>query len=348
MKIALISDSHYGARNDSISLLQHQNDFCKGTFFPTLMYEGIRTVIHLGDLVDRRKYINYNTMACLRNDFLRPLNEIANTIILAGNHDAFNKNNLEINALQMAREFENIDIIEHPTEVDLDTPILLLPWICDENRQHSYDMINTTPADICMGHLEIAGFEFHSGVVCEHGMDSANLSKFDMVFSGHFHKKQTAGNIHYLGATHEMTWNDYDCPRGFHVFDTETRILRYIKNPKHNFIKLVYDDTGKTYDDFMGANFEAYRNSYVKIIVVKKTNAHWLNLWVEEISKYALDVKTDEHTAINSKIDMSIGKIDDTTDILKRVIEDTDVTIDKTQLERKMLEIYNLSLQREM
>ena len=37
-----------------------------------------------------------------------------------------------------------------------------------------------------MGHLEIKGFEMHSGIMSDHGIEKTLFNNFDMVMSGHF------------------------------------------------------------------------------------------------------------------------------------------------------------------
>ena len=48
--------------------------------------------------------------------------------------------------------------------------------------------------------------------------------------SGHFHKKSDDGTFIILATQYEMTWSDYKCPKGFHIFDTQTRELSRIEN----------------------------------------------------------------------------------------------------------------------
>ena len=62
MKIALLTDTHFGARNDSLIFSDFFRKFYENIFFPTLKERGIRKVIHLGDVVDRRKFINFKTL----------------------------------------------------------------------------------------------------------------------------------------------------------------------------------------------------------------------------------------------------------------------------------------------
>ena len=59
MKYALITDTHFGVRNDSQILLEYQKKFYDEIFFPYLDKNDIKHIVHLGDLVDRRKSINF-------------------------------------------------------------------------------------------------------------------------------------------------------------------------------------------------------------------------------------------------------------------------------------------------
>jgi len=59
MKIALLNDTHFGARNDSLIFDDFFHKFYDEIFFPYLKENNIKTLIHLGDVVDRRKFINF-------------------------------------------------------------------------------------------------------------------------------------------------------------------------------------------------------------------------------------------------------------------------------------------------
>jgi 3',5'-cyclic AMP phosphodiesterase CpdA len=101
MKIALITDTHWGVRNDHSAFLDNNKKFLDDIFFPYLDNHRINTVIHLGDLVDRRKYLNINTAKRLRTDFLdRIASEPIDFHILVGNHDTYFKNTNSVNVLQ--------------------------------------------------------------------------------------------------------------------------------------------------------------------------------------------------------------------------------------------------------
>ena len=232
MKIALLNDTHFGCRNDSPAFLEYQNEFYDNLFFPYLIENKIDTLIHLGDVVDRRKFINHNTAHNFKLKFWNRLDELnIDTHIIIGNHDTYYKNTNEVNALQNLNISKSAKIYTRPVECTFDgLDILMLPWICDDNYDDSIFAIDNSTSPICMGHLEVKGFEMHSGHFNEQGLEKSQFTKFEKVLSGHFHKKSDDGRIYYLGTQYEMTWSDYNCPKGFHIFDTDTRELERVSN----------------------------------------------------------------------------------------------------------------------
>ena len=75
MKVVLITDTHFGARNDNRIFQNYFNRFYHDIFFPELFKREIKTVIHLGDLVDRRRTINFVTLDEMKNNFINVLVE---------------------------------------------------------------------------------------------------------------------------------------------------------------------------------------------------------------------------------------------------------------------------------
>ena len=73
-------------------------------------------------------------------------------------------------------------------------------------------------------------------------------------------------------------WSDYNCPKGFHIFDTDTRELERIENPLPIFKKLSYDDTKENYDNL---DLSSYENCFVKLFVNRKTNPEMYGNLVE-------------------------------------------------------------------
>ena len=203
MKIAIINDTHFGARNDNANFNEYFYQFYEGVFFPYLAQNNIKTCIHLGDLMDRRKFVSYKTAKDFRERFILPFDTLDIDLhIMIGNHDTFYKNTNDVNSVQelLGGRYKNIKIYPEAQEVVFDgTKILFLPWINNQHTIYTEGMIDDTDAHICMGHLEIAGFQMMKGMKNEHGLSKALFKKFDTGFSGHFHHKSNDGLIYYLG-----------------------------------------------------------------------------------------------------------------------------------------------------
>ena len=208
--------------------------------------------------MDRRKYVSYRTVKEFREKFIQRFVELGIELhVLVGNHDTYFKNTNEVNSVTelIGDRYDNIKIYEEAQEVKFDDlSVLFVPWINASNHASTMKKIEESRADICMGHLEISGFEMMKGMKSEHGYDKSIFTKFDSVFSGHFHHKSDDGQIYYLGSPYEFYWNDCDDRKGFHIFRTENRRLDRIINPRtiHKKIEDFSDlDTNSVSDDIV-------------------------------------------------------------------------------------------------
>jgi len=342
MKIAVINDTHWGARNDNAVIADFIIKFYREVFFPYLKENNIKTIFHLGDVTDRRKYINYVTAKNLEDNFMKVCHEQGIELyMIAGNHDTFYKNTNDVNSLNQLygnSKYDNIHLYwKRPVELEMDgCNIMLSPWICSENEQETYEMFTKTKAQILMGHFEIAGFEMDKGHICDHGMDKKVFHKFDSVYSGHFHQPSKHGNISYLGAPYEMTWNDYDCKRGFNVFDTNTREMTHVRNPFRLFHKIMYDDANMTIEDVANLDTSLLTNTFIKVIVQNKENPYIFDLFLDRIQKAgAADIKVvEDHMNLDViDDDALIDEAQDTMTILKQYIDNLETSADKVKLE---------------
>ena len=108
MKIALINDTHAGARGDNPLFNEYFFKFWENTFFPYLEEHNIKQIIHLGDVVDRRKFINFVTLNSWRKRFFDVLEQKNISMdVIVGNHDVTYKNTNEINAMNELRSEEH-------------------------------------------------------------------------------------------------------------------------------------------------------------------------------------------------------------------------------------------------
>ena len=350
MKVALVTDTHWGARNDSRVFAKYFSKFWEETFFPYIDKHNIDHIIHLGDIVDRRKYINYVTADNLKTDFINPLKQRNIKFwCIIGNHDIYYRNSLEINALdQLYGVDKNINLISKPKEITIDgCKLLLMPWICQNNWNDSWEAIKKSKSQIMMGHLELNGFEMHKGAVCETGLDLQEFSKFDMVLSGHFHHRSSSNNIYYLGAPYEITWSDYQDPKGFHIFDTQTRELEFIENPFNMFYKFMYNDSDMKIEDLDDIDLSIYENTYMKVIIQNKTNPYLFDLFIDRLTKVGVHNLQIIEDLFNLDIGNESDIIDEaksTMEMLESYVEQIDTKVSKKKLKGLFQGLYNEAL----
>lgn len=327
MKLALLGDTHVGARGDSAAFHDHMQAFYTEFFFPYLKENNISTVIQLGDLFDRRKYINFMSLHRSRGYLFDKLSEHnIDFHVFPGNHDTFYKSTNDVNSINLLLgEYENIKTYMEPTEVDFDgLKLAMIPWICPENYEQCVNFMNETSAQILLGHFEIAGFEMYRGSVCEHGLSAELFRRFDEVYSGHFHTKSSRGNITYVGTPYELTWSDWNDPKGFHILDTETRELTFIENPFKMFHKIHYDDSSNEYEKVMLGDLHYLKNGIVKVIVHTKNNPYWFDQFISSIEKVGVvDLQiVDDHLNLDLENDSDITEgVEDTLTVLTKYAE---------------------------
>ena len=343
MKVAIITDQHFGARNDSIAFLDFYQKFYDNTFFPTLELHRIDTVLILGDTFDRRKYVNFYSLQRAKEMFFDKLEAMGISVhMLAGNHDTYYKNTNDVNSPDLLlKEYNNINVMDSPTTITIDnTDICMMPWICPENYQESLDMIKDTKAEICMGHFEIAGFAMYRGMESHDGLSKETFDKFDLVFSGHYHHRSSDKHIHYLGNPYELTWQDYNDPRGFHLFDTDTRGLEFIRNPYTMFARIEYDDK-----ETEPLDLDTYdlKDKYVKLVVLNKTDFYKFDKFTQKLyNKGCADIKIVED--MSDYEDGEIGEeisLEDTVSVLTHYIDSIETDVSKDNIKTFMRGLYN-------
>jgi len=346
MKIALITDTHFGARNDNLAFLDYFEKFYDKEFFPYLDKNGIDTIIHLGDIVDRRKYISYVTLRRMKEMFIDKCNEHnINLHVIIGNHDVPYKNTNEINSMTELFRDTHVNYYSEPKTVNFDgTDILIMPWINNQNYPEAIKTMEDTPAQIMMAHLEVQGAFMDRGNVNEHGMSVDKFKKFEQVFSGHFHHKNKIGNVQYLGCPYELTWIDYQDPKGFHIFDTNTRELDFVRNPYSMFHKVFYSDDGKTIEQILDFDFSSYSDTYVKVIRQNCDNPYWFDLFMDKLNEsgpiHIQVVEDNLNLQFEDENDM-IDEAQDTVTIMSKYVEAMPETIPKKKLDNLLRSLYN-------
>ena len=337
MKILLITDQHFGVRNDNLHFVEHYRKFYSNIVIPFIKASGIKEIINLGDTFDKRRSINYMSLEAAKEMWFDPVKELGCKInALIGNHDIYYKNTLRINSPEELLGGYDIDVIDEPTTRNYDgTDILFLPWICDENYDRTLRSITESTAPVCMGHLELNGFEAHPGHVMDKGIDMNIFSKFNKVFSGHYHTKSNKNNCYYLGNPYQLYWNDYGQKRGFHVFDTETLRTTFYRNPFDTFHKLYYNN------GVVLPNEEEIKGTFVKLIVEDKGDYTKFDYFVRQIQDIGLaDLKIVEDLSVDIEGGDVVVETEDTITLLDNYIDDIELKVDKSNIKNIMRSLY--------
>lgn len=337
MKIALITDQHLDGRKGSLAFWNFWQKFYDNVFFPTLKKHKVDTIIDLGDTFDNRKSMDFNTFQRAKVNYFDKLKDYK-VHMLIGNHCTYYKNTNRINSPELLLEqYDNIRIYPKQQHITIGSKkFLMLPWINSENQEEILRTLEDSDADIVCGHLELTGFEVTPGMKMDHGMDPAPFSKFDRVWSGHYHHKSKKGNIQYLGNPYQMFWNDYKDKRGFHIYDTETDRLTFIENPYEIFQKLYYNDS-----EHQEIDYDQYKDCFVKVIVEEKNDY----LQFEKVIDKLYDTGVHEVKIIESLVNET-GEIDDdieikdTMTLLGEYVDEVEVSVDKEKLKRLLNTLY--------
>jgi len=349
MLVALINDTHCGIRNNNQMFADYQGRFYNDIFFPYIDKHNIKTIIHLGDYFDRRRDVNFYSLHKNYEHFVKPLIDRNITMdLIVGNHDIYFKNTNELNSPDYLLDFDNINVYSDPIVKNYDgLDICLVPWINTENYDDVEEFLGICSADIIMCHGEITGALVNPGNFQGGGTSPALFKRFEQVYSGHYHHKSILGNIKFLGSQMEFTWNDFGDEKHFHILDTETRELTAVHNPLKMYHKVFYDDTNETLMSIKKKEFNELTNTFVKVIVVNKTEPYWFDVFIEGITLASpADLKVvEDHSNLDVlDADDLVEEAEDTLTILTKHIDSLNIDGDKKKLDVLMRSLYTESL----
>lgn len=321
MKIALITDLHFGCRSDLPIFYDYFGKFYI-EFINYLKTKNISTVFILGDVFDKRKGINFKTLdvaeKCLFNILEK---EHMNVHCLIGNHDIHYRESLQLSSpMLVLSKYKNIKIYDMPQVLNLDdTTISMIPWMCKENRDSINKFMSETNTDLCFGHFDIKSFQMYKGSISKNGMEKNVFEKYELVCSGHFHTKSSDSNITYIGSPYEMNWQDCDDSRGFHIFDLDTRKLEFVQNTEKLFYKITYND---------GCDFDIsiLKDKFVKVIVSSKKDSYLFEQFIDNLTKIGCyEIKIIEDIVdVSSEVDNEVN-ITNTMDVVSNYINNMEV-----------------------
>lgn len=359
-KIAIVGDPHFGIRNDSPFFLEHYIAwFCNA--METWKTPGlVDRVVVLGDFLDRRKYINFNTLKQVRTRVLEPLNRLGIPIdFIAGNHDLYWRNNSDVSSLEelIGDRYPNIRVHLEPISM-LDGDVLLVPWINEQNFEKSFAALDRFEGRYVFGHFEINGFEPMRGHEFTDGLESSVFDRFKCVFTGHFHCRQRKKNIFYVGTPYDMIVSDRNEFKGWHLLDTSDGELTEYPTTSHIFMQFNYSDRGEGSPVFI-KNGEGIteipiaevgqlcKDKVVRLVVHKRVRPMLFDQIHEEIeaSAHALAVEIVEEVEFDlgtDAVDLSKSAVE----LIEAAVDDLGGVPDAPKLKLLLRDLYLESLTR--
>lgn len=223
----ILSDTHFGVRNNSINWLESQKDFIYNQFIPFLKKtSGNKTVIHLGDVFDSRSSIS--PMICKEaNAMLEKISENCDRfIIIAGNHDYFspiegNDNSTSLEMLPCLWKSNNIDI-QYQKSLIIDNNAFI-PWFDFHNIDKLKSIISKYDINNIFTHTDLVHLD----------EETLNLTKGKNIFTGHIHIPMIRSSRGWftLGSCYSINYQDANSQRGFYTLeDWNADTLKFYEN----------------------------------------------------------------------------------------------------------------------
>jgi DNA repair exonuclease SbcCD nuclease subunit len=287
-KAAVFCDLHIGLKSNS----DIHNQDCLNYiywFVEEAQKNNCDICLFLGDYFHNRNNTNLKTM----NYGIRGLRILSDafdkTIMIPGNHDLFYRDQRTISSIAWAEHIPNIEIINDITAKD---DVVFVPWLLQgENKQ-----LFKNKGEYVFAHLELPKFLMNSFVeMPEVGeLRAEQFEDYYKVFTGHFHKRQTRGNITYIGNAFPhnfgdaddddrgmmilpwgeeptfITWPNAPKYRNLKISDLVVDPSKYL--PQHGYIKLFLDSK-VTYEEatYLKENLiEEYELRELSLVTMKK------------------------------------------------------------------------------
>lgn len=234
-KVAVFTDLHVGLKSNSATHLKDCEEFVDW-FIKEAIAEGCETAIFMGDWSHNRNSLNLITL----DTSIRCLEKLGAAFEqffwFPGNHDLFYKDKRDIHSSAFGRHVPGVTVVENVTTID---DVTLVPWLVGDE----WKTISAVKSKYMFGHFELPLFYMNAMVqMPDHGeLQSTHFKHQEYVFSGHFHKRQSRGNIHYIGNAFPHNFSDnWDDARGMMVleWDNTPKYIDWPDCPKYRVVKL--------------------------------------------------------------------------------------------------------------
>lgn len=215
-KAAVFTDIHLGLKGNS----KVHNDDCEqfvDWFIQNAKDNNCETGIFCGDWHHNRNSLNLTTMDATIRSMEKLGRAFEQFFFFDGNHDLYYKDKRDVNSTAFAKHIPGITFID---EITTKEDVTLVPWLVGEE----WKKIKDIKSKYMFGHFELPSFYMNAMVqMPDTGeLKAEHFKNQEYVFSGHFHKRQQQGKIHYIGNAFPHNYADaWDDKRGMMILDRE-------------------------------------------------------------------------------------------------------------------------------
>lgn len=251
---AVFTDLHLGLKHNSRRHNQDCINFIEW-FIKQAEERNCDTCLFLGDYHHHRASINVSTLNYSMKA-LGMLNEAFDNIyFIVGNHDLYYREKRELNSIPMANLFPSIHLID---EIYEEGDVAIIPWLVGDE----WKKVSKIKSKYMFGHFELPRFKMNARVeMPDHGqLQAEHFQHQDYIFSGHFHRRQQKGIIHYIGNPFGHNYADtWDTNRGamFLKWGGDPKYVNWEDGPR--YISMDLSDLLEDPDKYLN------KNTYAKI-----------------------------------------------------------------------------------
>ncbi len=243
-KAAVFTDIHLGLKGNSKVHNQDCEDFIDW-YIKEAQAAGCETGIFCGDWHHNRNSLNLTTMDATIRSMEKLGAAFEQFFFFDGNHDLYYKDKRDVNSTAFAKHIPGITFIDEITTIE---DVTIVPWLVGDE----WKKLRKLKSKYVFGHFELPSFYMNAMVqMPDHGeLRAEDFSNQSYVFSGHFHKRQQQGVVHYLGNAFPHNYADaWDDDRGMMILDRENDkepvYLNWTDCPKYRTVglKKLLEDT---------------------------------------------------------------------------------------------------------
>jgi DNA repair exonuclease SbcCD nuclease subunit len=330
-KVACFTDIHFGLKSNSGTHLRDCEEFVDW-YIENAKKEGCDTGIFLGDWSHNRNSLNLITL----DTSIRCLEKLGAAFEqffwFPGNHDLFYKDKRDIHSSAFGKHIPGVTVVEGVTTIG---DVTLVPWLVGDE----WKTISQVKSRYMFGHFELPLFYMNAMVqMPDHGeLQASHFTHQDYVFSGHFHKRQNRGKIHYIGNAFPHNFADsWDDERGMMIMDwgSEPKYINWDNCPKYRHVKL--SDLIDKKDTIMQSKMHLKVNLDIDISFEEAN-------FIKETFTNDYDIR--EISLIQDKINLE-GNYEDNPDTkfesVDQIVSEQLINIESEQFDKKvLLDIYN-------